>query len=266
MKSSLLLLTSLLIFTVNTHAHERLTIGPNGGRLIAIDSQTTPNAEFRVTADRRFQIGFINKDGKPLPVGERKLTITAGDRSDPKKLATEIKGDLLVTEVAPEGDDYHVIMQLREMGSSKSKTFRVHLNTAVCGECKKPEWICECGNKSSGKNVSVPETLEGLWAEINHHVEELHEETSDKAYEAVDEVTEALPVLASALPGKTAASNKPQVSELVAELKAALGGIRDTFAARKPADAKDGLGTVEKTIAKLKAQYPAEVANAKLKE
>ena len=244
-------LITLLLLTASLHAHERITLGPKGGRLIAIDSITTPNAEFNVTTDNRFQIGFLDKDRKPLPVGERKLTVTAGDRSDPKKLTTEIKDDVFLTEAAPAGKDYYVIMHLRESGATKGKTFRLHYNQAMCGECNKAEWLCECGMKSSGKNIEVPAALDGLWAEINHHTKELREGVAEKAYEPIDEVTEAFPVLAT---------------KLVGDLKTSLTGIRNAFAARTPDDATLHLDAVEKTLTALKALYPAAVANAKLKE
>ena len=53
---------------------------------------------------------------------------------------------------------------------------------------------------------------------------------------------------------------------LVDELKTALSGVRDAFGARQPAQADPHLDEVAKTLAKLKALYPAEIANAKLKE
>jgi len=266
MKKTLLHLAALLAFCGSLHAHARLMISPTGGRMIALDSVTTPSAEFKVTADRRFQIGFLDKDRKVLPLGERKLTVIAGDRSSPKKLSVEAKGDAFVTEVAPEGNDYYVIMQLREPGAAKALSFRLHFNPVVCGECHKPEWLCECGGKESGKNIQPPADLAGLWAEINQHTKELTEGTADKAYEAIDEVTEAFPVLATALPGKTESAKRPEATKLVGELKTALNGVRDAFAARKPADAKPHLDTVSKTLTSLKALYPADVANAKLKE
>ena len=266
MKAHLIILAILTAFCGSLHAHGRFIIGPNGGRLIAIESSTTPNAEFKVSADRRFEITFLDKDRKPLAPGERKLVVTAGDRSAAKKLSVETKGDTLITEVAPEGTDYYVIMQLREPGAAKSVPFRLHYNTTACGDCKKPEWLCECGAKHSGRNVDVPASLEGLWAEINQHTEELHEGTADKAYEAIDEVTEAFPVLVTALPGKTEAAKQAEAGRLVAELKAALNGVRDAFAARKPAEADPHMDAVTKSLAKLKALYPAGIANAKLKE
>lgn len=266
MKNIVLSLAALLAFSSSLHAHGRFIFGPNGGRLLAIDSPATPNAEVKVLADRRVEISFLDKDRKPIPLGERKVTITAGDRSAAKKLSAEAKGDTLVTEPAPEGNDYYIIMQLKESAGAKSLPFRLHYNTVACSDCKAPEWLCDCGSKKSGKNVEVPADLAGVWAEINQHTEELHEGTTDKAYEAIDEVTEAFPVLASALPGKTDAAKQADVTKLVGELKTALNGIRDAFAARKPAEADPHLDTVSKTLTALKALYPGEIANAKLKE
>ena len=144
--------------------------------------------------------------------------------------------------------------------------FRLHFDTAACSECKQPEWLCDCGGKKSGKNIEVPAELAGLWAEINQHTDELYQGAADKAYEAMDEVTEAFPVLVSALAGKTNAAQQSEAAKLVDELRTALSGVRDAFAARKPGEADSHLHAVSKTLAKLKALYPAEVANAKLKE
>ncbi len=266
MKKTLLQLAMLFALCGSIHAHGRFIFSPGGGRIIAIDSVATPNAEVKVTTDRRFEITFLDQDRKPIPIGERKLVVTAGDRSASKKLSVEAKGETLVTEIAPAGSDYYIIMQLREPGAAKSVPFRLHFDTAVCSECKQPEWLCDCGSKKSGKNVEVPADLAGLWAEINQHTEELHQGAADKAYEAMDEVTEAFPVLASALPGKTNAPQQPEAAKLVDELKTALKGVRDAFAARKPAEAAPHLDAVTKTLTKLKALYPAEIDNAKLKE
>ncbi len=199
-------------------------------------------------------------------MGERKLTVTAGERGNPKKLTSEIKDDVFLTEAAPASKDYHVIMQLREPGATKGKTFRLHYNLAVCGECKKSEWLCDCGGKTSGKNIQAPATLEGLWAEINQHTMELRDGVADKAYDAIDEVTEAFPVLLTALPDQTDSSKKDEAGKLIKELKASLAGIRQAFAARQPAEATLHLEAVENFISPLKALYPPATANAKLKE
>ncbi len=253
----LLHLLTLLALSSTLHAHGRFLFSPGGGRILAIDSVTTPNAEVKLTPDL---------DRKPMPLGERKLVVTAGDRSASKKLSLETKGETLVTEPAPAGTDYYVIMQLREPGAAKSVPFRLHFDTAICSDCKQPEWLCDCGSKTSGKNIAVPADLPGLWAEINQHTDELNEGVTDKAYEAIDEVTEAFPVLATALPEKTDPVKQSEATKFVEELNTSLKALRKTFAARKPAEAAPHLQNITTTLTKLKALYPAEVANAKLKE
>jgi hypothetical protein len=266
MKHLLHLSLLLALSSTTLHAHGRFLFSPSGGRILAIDSATTPNAEVKLTPDHRFAITFLDADRKPIPLGERKLVVTAGDRSASKKLSLEPQGETLITEPAPAGTDYYVIMQLREPGAAKSIPIRLHYDTALCSECKQPEWLCDCGSKTSGKNIPVPATLEGLWAEINQHTEELHQGTTDKAYEAIDEVTEAFPVLITALPGKTNAAQQPAATKLVTELNTSLKAVRETFAARKPTDATPHLQNITTTLTQLKALYPAEVANAKLKD
>lgn len=82
----------LLALCGSVHAHGRFIFSPGGGRILAIDSVSTPNAEFKVSADRRFEITFLDKDRKPIAIGERKRVVTAGDRSAAKKLSVEAKG------------------------------------------------------------------------------------------------------------------------------------------------------------------------------
>ena len=56
MKSIPFLLAALLIRPSGPQAHERLTLGPSGGRLLPLDSPATPNAKFRVMAEGRLEI------------------------------------------------------------------------------------------------------------------------------------------------------------------------------------------------------------------
>lgn len=266
MKSHLLLFAASFTLCGALHAHSRLTIGPNGGRLLAIDSVQTPNAELKVTADQRFEVHFLDKNRKPLPANGRTLAVTAGERGAAKKLQVTSQGDGFVTEPAPPGGDFWVVLQVREPGAAKSRPFRFHYDTHLCADCKKPEWLCECGAKESGRNITVPDTLEGLWAEINQHAKELHEGAADKAYEAIDEVTEAFPVLASALPLKTDSTKRDEAARLVTQLTAALSAVRESFAARTPEESQKSLESVDASLKSLKALYPPEIANAQLKE
>ncbi len=261
MKTTALATLAALLLCLTAFAHERLTFGPNGGRLIALDSPTVPNAEV-VFKDGALTVGLFDKGRKPIALGQQTLTITAGERSAPKKLEVAKKGDQF-TAAAPAGEDYWAIFQLKETPSAKALTFRVHYQTKVCAECKKPEWVCECGGKTSGANIKVPASLDGLFAEINQHHGELKDGFKEKKYEALDEVTQAFTVLLKALPAKSgdkAAAVQPQVDALIADLAA----IADANAGRTLPAAAKNLTTFNTGIAALKKNYPDKTANAKL--
>jgi hypothetical protein len=262
MKSSI---TSILILTalsVASLAHESITFGPNGGKLVALDSPATPSAEI-VVKEGQFIVGLFDKSGKPIALETQTLTITAGERSAPKKLDVTKKANSF-TAPLPAGEDFWAIFQLKETPAAKAHTFRIHYQTKACPECKKPEWICDCGTKNSGANIQVPESPDGLFAEINQHHGELKENFKEKKYEALDEVSKALTVLLKALPAKSAdksAAVQQQVDALVADLAA----IADANAARSLSAGVKNLETFNTGIAALKKNYPATIADAKLK-
>ena len=119
----------------------------------------------------------------------------------------------------------------------------------------------------SGKNIAVPAGIKELWAELNQHHAELKEGYKDKEYEALDEVTDAFPILAAALPGKSkelSASQQKAVAENSATIVDALRKIKTANSARKLKDARNSVGDVADAIAALKKNYPPATANAKL--
>lgn len=260
MKTSITALLILATIAAVSLAHESITFGPNGGKLFALDSPATPNAEVLVK-EGQFIVGLFDKSKKPIALETQALTITAGERSAPKKLAVT-KAANSFTAPLPAGDDYWAIFQLKETPSKKPLTFRVHYQTKACPECQKPEWLCECGMKKSGANISVPEALDGLFAEINQHQGELNEHFKEKKYEPLDEVTKAFPVLLKALPAKSAdksSAAQPQVDALIADLAA----IADANASRALSAAAKNLESFNAGIAALKKNYPEKTANAR---
>ncbi len=263
MKTHLTSLLTTLALTVAALAHERVTFGPNGGKLIALDSPAAPSAEV-VVNDGQFSVGLFDKNTKPIALDKQALTITAGDRSAPKKLEVAKKENRFVAPL-PAGEDYWAIFQLKEAPLSKALTFRVHYQTETCAECKKAEWLCDCGNKASGANIQVPPALEGLFGEINQHHGELKEDFAGKKYEAIDEVTQAFTVLLKAVPAKSGdntAAVQPQVEALIKDL----GAIAEANAARTLSAANANLQSFNAGLAALKKNFPDKTANAKLKE
>lgn len=140
----LLALTALAFTATVANAHEKITAGPNKGRLI---TSVTPHAEFFVTAERKVQITFVGADGKPVSPADQVVVVTAGDRSDPTKLTFTKTGNVLLSDAAlPAGNDFPTVVQIKTTPDAKPVYARFTLNTEVCGECKNPEFACTCGH------------------------------------------------------------------------------------------------------------------------
>ena len=146
MKSTLLKLVVAIIFaaTPAALAHQDIKIGPNGGRLFPLESKATPQMEVSAK-DGKFVIHLLDSAGRPVPIGERSLTVTAGSRSNPKKLVVE-KAETTFAAAIPKGDEFPVVFQLRETTGAKPLTARMNYDGKACGECNKPEWLCSCGS------------------------------------------------------------------------------------------------------------------------
>lgn len=123
---------------------KKRTAGPNGGRVI---ETLEPRAEFFVTADRKVQITFLDKAGKPIAPADQVVAVTAGKRSAPTKLAFARSGDALVsTTPLPPGDDLPAVVQIKPAPSGKTVTERITVDLSVCGECKLTEYACTCAH------------------------------------------------------------------------------------------------------------------------
>lgn len=124
--------------------HKENLAGPNGGRLI---TSVTPHAEFFITADRKVRITFVGEDGKPVGPAAQVVTVTAGERSAPTRLAFKRDGDALVSDgVLPEGNDYPTVVVIKAAPDEKNVYARFNLNFAVCGGCQRAEYACTCGH------------------------------------------------------------------------------------------------------------------------
>lgn len=118
--------------------------GPNGGRVI---ETLEPRAEFFVTPDRKVQITFLDKAGKPVAPAEQVVTVTAGQRSAPTKLAFAKSGNALVSTTSlPPGDDLPAVVQIKPTPSGKVVTERITVDLSTCGECKLAEYACTCAH------------------------------------------------------------------------------------------------------------------------
>lgn len=258
------LITVLALIASMAAAHEAVTLGPDGGRVLYVDSPVTPNVEVLVNPEGRAEIALLDKDRRPISNGEQTLTVTAGPRTALKKLALEKQGAKFLTDKMPDGAPYVMVIQIQETAGAKPITVRLNYDPAPA-ESGRPKYLDNSVNAHSGENIEVPATAAGIWAEINQHQSELTEGVAEKKYEALDEVTRAYPKLARALPAQSGDS-QAAAQTLVDRLVKQLADVREASAARKldtAAPALEGIGTVLK---KLKALYPDEVANATLKK
>ena len=132
------------LFTANAaDKHEHKTT-PKGGRLL---DKTEPHAEFVVEKDRTVTINFYNEEMKPGAATTQNVTVIADAKSGKATLQFEKKGDTLVSKTKlPEGDGYNIVVQFKQTAQAKPQNFRLKLDLALCGECKRAEYGCTCGH------------------------------------------------------------------------------------------------------------------------
>ena len=142
MKKTLIvtLLAGLGLLNLTSAAEKQA--GPKGGKLYPLKDGFI---EFFVGPDRKVEVLVYDSDQKPAAVGDRELTITAGSRENPEKLAVEKTDKTFVTTNAlPKGDGYPIILQLRDNANSKPQTFRISYLEEICSGCNLPEYACTC--------------------------------------------------------------------------------------------------------------------------
>ena len=146
MKSTLLTLFAAVALAASSAlAHQDIEIGPKGGRIFKLESETTPRLEV-AAKDSQFVIYVLDAANKPLPLADRALTITAGERSKPEKLAVAKTGEAFTAPI-PKGEEFPIVFQIREKEGLKPLTARMNYNAKPCPECRKPEWMCACGSE-----------------------------------------------------------------------------------------------------------------------
>ncbi|MGH7943965.1 MAG: hypothetical protein ACREH8_07650 [Opitutaceae bacterium] len=116
--------------------------GPKGGRILTTEA---PHAEFFVEKDRTVTVTFYDKALKPVALTGKVVSATAEAKSGKVTLAFVEKNGALVSRTAlPEGDDYTVVVQVRDNASARPKNYRVLFHDEICGDCKRAEYACVC--------------------------------------------------------------------------------------------------------------------------
>ena len=100
-------------------------------------------AEFLIKPDRHVTLTFLDATGKPMARGERSVVV----KVDGKDLALEPKPEGFVSkEPLPAKEPAPIVVQVRATADAKPANFRLTLNTATCGECKRAEYACTCAH------------------------------------------------------------------------------------------------------------------------
>lgn len=121
--------------------------GPKGGRILTADA---PHVEFFVEKDRTVTVSFYDQALKPVALTGQVVSATAEAKSGKVKLDFAEKGGALVSKTAlPEGDDYNVVVQIKDNASARPKNYRVLFHDEMCPECSRAEYACVCDE--SGK-------------------------------------------------------------------------------------------------------------------
>ncbi len=133
---------SIAALAVTTVLLAKTEAGPKGGRLL----ETEPlKAEFFVNADRKAEFTFYDAALKPADPGTQTVAVTAEPASGRVKLDLERTATGFISKTAlPEGAPYRVVVQVRPGADASPQNFRIDLNLATCGECRKAEYACAC--------------------------------------------------------------------------------------------------------------------------
>jgi hypothetical protein len=143
MKHTLLTLLSTLALTATVLAHAGVEVGPNGGRIVEFSKDETMHGEVTVK-DGKFHVALLDKDLKPVVLGEQIVTASGGPTTKVEKFVVEKVGGHFVVPAVKSGE--WLILQYKESAKAKAITARLQYDTAICGECTAEEWLCKCSD------------------------------------------------------------------------------------------------------------------------
>ena len=122
--------------------HEKIIAGPNGGRVL---TSVEPHLEFLVNDDRTITVTALNDDNKAAKIGAQTVKVIAGERRSPTKLTFSVKdGKLVSSGKLPAGNDFPVVVQIKEKEGAKTVNAKFNLNLLDCPGCDYKEYACTC--------------------------------------------------------------------------------------------------------------------------
>ena len=101
------------------------------------------SAQFVIQSDRKASVSFVDEAGKPVARGERTVIV----KVDGKDVVLEPQPNGFITkEPLQAKEPAAIVVQVRAAADAKPTNFRLTLNTALCGECKRQEYGCTCAH------------------------------------------------------------------------------------------------------------------------
>lgn len=142
MKTKIILLTAVALLGAGLLHAEKITGGPNGGRLLETEPQ---KAEFFVNADRKVEVTFYDTALKPVAPDTQSVHVIAEPAAGRTPLEMERTATGFLSKAPlPAGEPYRVVVQVRSAPQAQLRNFRIDLNLGTCGECKRAEYACIC--------------------------------------------------------------------------------------------------------------------------
>lgn len=136
-----LLFGSVSVTAESGHSHQPIA-GPKGGKIL----ESAPlHAEFFVQADRKISVTFYDAAMKPVVPSTQQIKVFAETKAGKATLEFEKGPDAFISKSAlPEGENYRVVVQIKNEASAKPQNFRIDYISTICTSCKHAEYACTC--------------------------------------------------------------------------------------------------------------------------
>lgn len=136
-----LLFSSVTATAESGHSHQSIA-GPKGGKIL----ESVPlHAEFFVQADKKVSVTFYDAAMKPVVPSTQQIKVFAEAKAGKATLEFEKGPDAFISKTAlPEGDNYRVVVQIKNEASAKPQNFRIDYISTLCTGCKQAEYACTC--------------------------------------------------------------------------------------------------------------------------
>lgn len=145
MKTSRIVCTILALVFSSTLFAAKPIPGPKGGRIL---NTAAPYAEFFVEKDHTATVTFYDANMKPLAPGEQVVSAVAEAKGGKAKLDFAKSADAFASQgKLPKGDDYNIVVQIKDSASATPKNYRVYFEDEECKVCHRAQYACICETK-----------------------------------------------------------------------------------------------------------------------